>query len=238
MTRRQGTGGRSAGTGRGQVIGRRSAALLVAPLLLLAACGQPAQTTRTSQGQTAQGLQTRVDLDTPQLRALKRTAGVEPCPSGRAGSAHPSASPSPGPAHGGALPDVTLACLGGGPAVDLARLRGPLVLNLWAQWCGPCRQELPYYQQLHERAGSMLRVLGVDYQDPQPKAALELVARSRVTYPLLADPDGALRVPFRVRGLPGIVFVRPDGSTSVVYTVVRSYPALRRLVSQNLGVGL
>ena len=93
---------------------------------------------------------------------------------------------------------MTLPCLGGGRDVDLARLRGPMVVNLFAQWCGPCRSELPYYQELHRKAKGKVQVLGVDYLDTQPKAALELVEQTGVTYPLLADPAGNLRV-----ALPG-----------------------------------
>ena len=58
-----------------------------------------------------------IDVDTPQLRALKAEAGIEPCRSGERGSD---------------LPAVTLSCLGGGRAVDLSTLDGPLLLNFWS----------------------------------------------------------------------------------------------------------
>ena len=48
-----------------------------------------------------------------------------------------------------------------------------------------------------------MQVLGVDYQDTQPSLALDLVEQTGVTYPLVADPGAQVRVPFKVRGLPG-----------------------------------
>jgi thiol-disulfide isomerase/thioredoxin len=169
----------------------------------------------------------RVDVDTPELRAAKEAAGVEPCLPGSAA-----------PAEDG-LPDVTLPCLGGGRPVRLPTLRGPMVVNLFAQWCGPCRAELPYYQRLHQEAKGKVSVLGVDYLDTQPAAALQLVDDSGVTYPLLADPDGALRSELKVRGLPGMVFVDAAGKvTDVQFRVVESYAELRGLVEQELGVDL
>lgn len=173
-----------------------------------------------------------VDVDTPELRAARRAAGIADCPEptgeGPAGE---------GPAADAPLPELTLPCLGGSGEVDLASLRGPMVVNLWAQWCGPCREELPYYQQLHERAAGELAVLGVDYQDTRPDWAIDLLRESGVTYPSLADPGGALRLPFRVRGLPGIVFVDEGGSVvAVEYVVVESSAQLAGLVEKHLGV--
>jgi thiol-disulfide isomerase/thioredoxin len=139
------------------------------------------------------------------------------------------------------MPEITLPCLGGGPDVDLSRLRGPLVVNLFAQWCGPCREELPFYEQLHE-AGKVA-VLGIDYLDTQPAGALELADATGVTYPLLADPGGLLRAPFRVRGLPGVLFVDAQGRITndggrPTFTVIRSYDELTALVREHLGVRL
>jgi thiol-disulfide isomerase/thioredoxin len=193
--------------------------------LLLGAC-TPSTEPSPGDGSTSGSdavVEARVDVDTPALRALKARARVAPCAPGTARNE---------------LPAVSLPCLGGGPRVDLSRLRGPLVINLFAQWCGPCREELPYYQELHERTDGTLGVLGVDYLDTQPAAALQLVRRTGVTYPLLADPSGTLRSGLGVRGLPGIVLVGRDGSVHVEYRVFRSYAELRGVVRERLGVAV
>ncbi|HSJ21901.1 MAG TPA: TlpA disulfide reductase family protein [Nocardioidaceae bacterium] len=205
------------------------AAAAASGVLLLAGClpteGPDAEETSGGPGRFA----VDVDVDTPGLRAAKEQAGIADCP----------APDGPAPQAERPLPEVTLACLGGGRDVDLATLRGPMVVNLWAQWCGPCREELPYYQQLHERAGDRVRVLGVDYQDTRPDWALDLLDQTGVTYPSVADPGGELRVPFRVRGLPGIVLVDEAGEVvHVEFLVIESYDQLADLVDEHLGVGV
>ncbi|MDQ3616363.1 MAG: TlpA family protein disulfide reductase [Actinomycetota bacterium] len=205
----------------------RTAAVLTVVLLALgSACSAAPQ---APSGKGPGPFTVDVDVDTPQLRAIKQKAGVERCQKGERSDV----------AGEEGLPDLVLACLGGGPDVDLSSLSGPLVINLWASWCGPCRDELPYFQQLNERANGKVKVLGVDYQDTQPEAALELVRETGVTYPLLADPAGEVRVPFEVRGLPGVVFVNRKGEvTHIEYVVARSYGQLRDLVEKHLDVTL
>lgn len=161
----------------------------------------------------------RVDVDTSQLRQLKHDAGVENCRPAHAGAVD------------GGLPDVTLPCLGGGPDVDVAGLRGPLVVNLWASWCGPCRREMPIYQRFFEQYGHRVGVLGIDYQDPQPTAALQLAAHTGATYPLLADPQTSLAGTHTfpvLRGLPWVVLVDADGT--VVYKAAEEITSERQLV--------
>jgi thiol-disulfide isomerase/thioredoxin len=202
-------------------------------VLLLASCAAgPTGTSSTTEDPGRFAVD--VDVDTPELRAAKEKAGLEECPAGDAatGTTKPADPANP-------MPDVTLPCLGGGPDVDLTTLRGPMVVNLWAQWCPPCREELPYYQQLHEEAGGDVAVLGVDYQDTRPDWALDLLAQTGVTYPSVADPAGKLRVPFRVRGLPGIVFLDEAGEVvAVEYVVIESFDQLRDLVDEHLGVAV
>lgn len=167
-----------------------------------------------------------VDVDTPALREQKQQAGIEDCRPGEAALDDPDA-----------LPKIVLPCLGGGPKVNLNELRGPLVINLWAQWCEPCREELPFYQRLHEEAPGGVRVLGIDYLDPQPAGALELAADTGVTFPLLADPSGALRQEFRIRGLPGVVLLDETGRVRhLEFTVIDSYRELVDLVERHLDV--
>lgn len=195
-------------------------------VLLLAGC--TTDTTGSQDTDAAGGLSANVDVDTPALRAAKKQAGLAQCPTVKDGAAPD-----------GSLPEVTLPCLGGGPDVELSALRGPMVVNLWAQWCGPCRTELPFYQQLHEEAGDQVQVLGVDYQDTRPDWALDLLRETGVTYASVADPGGELRVPLRVRGLPAILFVDAQGRVvHQEFTVIESYEQLTGLVEKHLGVAV
>lgn len=147
-----------------------------------------------------------VDVDTPALRAQKAAARVEPCVD--------PATPKHDQGAAG-LPDVTLPCLGGGDAVDLAHLRGPLVITFWASWCGPCRRELPIFQRFSEKYAGSIGVLGIDYNDVRPDAALDLVADSGVTFPLLADTETAVGAAgLRVTLLPTLAFLDEDGRLS------------------------
>lgn len=170
----------------------------------------------------------KVDVDTPHLRSLKAEAGVADC------------APGTGTAMPGGLPEVTLPCLGGGPEVDVSTLRGPLVVNLWAGWCGPCRDELPIYQAFHEKYDDRVGVLGIDYNDTQPGAALELIQHTGVTYPLLADPqsllDGADPLP-RIPGLPMLLLIDEGGTIAhQEFVVIKDLVQLEELVEKHLGV--
>jgi thiol-disulfide isomerase/thioredoxin len=185
---------------------------VVVVALLAAGCTSPQQR-----------LEDHVDVNTPELRTLKERAGIEPCPE---------------PANGVTTqaPDVVLPCLGGGPDVALRSVSGPAVLNVWAQWCGPCRAELPLFQRLHERAGGRLQVLGIDWQDTQPDGALELARVTGVRYPLVADPAALVSDAWRVDGLPVTVFVDERGATTVRRGAIDSYKQLTRLVTEHTGV--
>ncbi len=171
----------------------------------------------------------RIEVDTPELRELKAALGVEPCPSTTAA-----------PVQGG-LPDLTLPCLGGGRDVALSGLRGPLVVNVWASWCGPCRSEMPALQAFHERYADRVPIVGVDYEDPQVEAAFDLVRETGVTYPLVADPQSSLQGarPFPgLMGLPLFAFVDEQGRATVVAGGVDSLAELVELVDTHLGVAL
>lgn len=161
-----------------------------------------------------------VSVDTPALRALKERAHIAPCPATTAPAT-------------GQLPDVSLPCLGGGRPVSLAKLRGPLVINLFAQWCHPCRQEMPFYQAFSRKHAGRIGVLGVDWQDFQPALALKLAEQTGVTYPLVADQSQAVRAIGQV--LPQIILL--DGQGRVVHqeaVAVTSEQQLERLVGKYL----
>lgn len=172
--------------------------------------------------------QAAVKVDTPELREQKAAAGIDGCP---------SSDRRVQPVAGG-LPDLTLPCLGGGRDVRLAGLRGtPLVLNFWAQTCGPCREESPMFQRLHEAAAGAVRVVGIDWQDPRPGYAIAFADELGLTFPQLADPEAATRAPLRISGLPATVLADADGAVvHTEYGAVTSATELADLVDRELGV--
>jgi thiol-disulfide isomerase/thioredoxin len=87
------------------------------------------------------------------------------------------------------------ALLGGGTAAYRARLRSlrghPVLVNDWASWCGPCREELPLLGRAAARFGRRVAFVGVDAQDD--RAAARTFLRERpVPYPSFLDPDGKI----------------------------------------------
>ncbi len=202
---------------------RLGAAVLTAVLLCgLAACGDGSDFVPGPGAGPAD-----VDVDTPELRALKKDAGIQPC------------RPGPG---GGALPAVTLPCLGGGTSVDLSTLRGPMLINIFQSACEGCRVEMPVLEDFHQRYGDQVPIIGLDFVDTFPGSALELARDGGVTYPLLADPGGELQgeADFpRVPGYPDTIFLDAEGHVAYAKPgVIESMDELLDLVREHLGVDL
>ena len=99
-----------------------------------------------------------------------------------------------------------------GQRVSLAELRGsPVVLNFWASWCIPCREEAPLLTAANATYGSRgLRILGVVYQDSSENARA-FMARYGQTYPGLLDLDGRTAIDYGVFGIPETFFIDPTG---------------------------
>ena len=105
------------------------------------------------------------------------------------------------------LPDVRASRA----RVVLAELRGtPVLVNFWATWCTPCRQEMPLLGAAHKRLGGKLAIVGVDVKDNRAEAVRFLADRS-IDYPSAYDPDASLRRSFEFVGLPVTVLVGRDG---------------------------
>lgn len=110
----------------------------------------------------------------------------------------------------GPAPDFTLPLFNGG-TLTLRSLRGkPVVLNFWASWCVPCREETPLLVRLHKRYGSRIVFVGVNVEDEDADAR-RFLASYHVDYPAVRSSDESTIVAYKIVGLPTTVFVGVDG---------------------------
>lgn len=113
--------------------------------------------------------------------------------------------------NGDTLPALTLSCLVPGADVALEDLGDrPVLVNLWASWCAPCREEMPLLQGAYERNGDQIGFLGVNTEDT-PAAAASLLADLDVTYAHVVDRDKRLLTELGAPGLPVTLAVAADG---------------------------
>jgi cytochrome c biogenesis protein CcmG/thiol:disulfide interchange protein DsbE len=94
--------------------------------------------------------------------------------------------------------------------VSLAGSDGPVVLNICASWCVPCRREMPVLQAAHETYGDEVQFIGVNHQDRRTPA-LEFLRETGVTYPSGFDPDGSTARAYGAYGLPTTYFITDAG---------------------------
>jgi thiol-disulfide isomerase/thioredoxin len=108
------------------------------------------------------------------------------------------------------LPSLQLAALDGTP-VDTAALKGrPVVLNLWATWCPPCRREMPVFAQAQRRRGDVQFVF-INQGESAAKVQGFLAANRLALRNVLLDPQGLAAAQFRARGLPATLFFDASG---------------------------
>jgi peroxiredoxin len=126
------------------------------------------------------------------------------------------------PAANAVAPDFTLRG-SDGRNVRLDELRGQVVLvNFWATWCGPCREEMPrldtLYQKYH-KSGFVL--LGVNVDD-DPHTALATAAKLGVSFPVLLDTDKKVSKLYDLNTMPSTIVIDRDGKVRYLHRGYRT----------------
>ena len=129
-------------------------------------------------------------------------------PGGAAAAAEPTKAPAP---------DFTLKSASG-ENLKLSELRGQVVLiNFWASWCGPCRQEMPLLDELHKKyEGLGFTVLGVNV-DGDPRQATAFLDKVPVKFPVLFDSRNTVSKSYEVVAMPTTLIVDRNGDVRYLH---------------------
>jgi cytochrome c-type biogenesis protein len=148
---------------------------------------------------------------------------------------------TPGSMTGEQAPDVSLTLLDGTP-LRLSDLRGKVVvLNFWASWCTPCRQEMPELQSFWDEArqsGEATEIVGIGVRTDRDEDAETFVREGKYTYPIGRDTEtdepgvGPIQAAFGIpEAYPATVVVRPDGTVDRYHLGPLNRPMLRYMVN-------
>jgi peroxiredoxin len=124
------------------------------------------------------------------------------------------------PQEGQPIPNFELPTLDGDRTVRLSELRGsPVVINFWATWCGPCKQEMPLLvEQYNWNKGKGLHVLAIDTLANDNIDDMKAFAKKyNMNFDVLVDKTDAIAGGWEVMGLATTFFVKPDGTVAKVH---------------------
>lgn len=112
----------------------------------------------------------------------------------------------------GPAPDFTLAS-NKGENMRLAEMRGEVVMiNFWASWCGPCRQEMPILEELYNRySRAGFTILGVNVE-PDPAEADKILNDIKISFPVLYDTESKVSKLYNVEAMPSTILIDRDGN--------------------------
>jgi thiol-disulfide isomerase/thioredoxin len=132
--------------------------------------------------------------------------------------------------------DTLLNCLTGSEKISVESLRGPLIVNVWGSWCGPCKQEMPYFVEFYQQASGKVKLLGIAVEEAKAQDSKDFIIAYGITWPNLYDAKGVTRGTFGM-GVPVTWFIDEQGT--VVYKhigVVKSTEELIDLTAKYLKV--
>jgi peroxiredoxin len=121
-------------------------------------------------------------------------------------------APAQGNFPGERAPDFTLKSISG-KNLKLSEFRGRVILvNFWATWCKPCKEELPYFNRLYTKYRDLgLEILGINI-DKDSLQASGMSQALNLTFPILLDPPGQVSSRYKIRSMPTTFVIGKDGT--------------------------
>jgi peroxiredoxin len=121
-------------------------------------------------------------------------------------------NPAPGRSDRSLAPDFQLQTIDGA-ALRLSEYRGKAVLlNFWATWCSPCREEIPWFIDFQKEYGPLgLQVVGISVDNGDPKEVTDFIRKFGVNYPVLVGNDQVAAEYGGVEGLPTTIYIGRNG---------------------------
>ena len=132
--------------------------------------------------------------------------------------------------------ETILNCLTGNEEMSVASLRGPLIVNVWGSWCGPCADEIPLFVEFNHQANGKVKLLGIAVEEAKAQDSKDFIIANGMTWPNLYDAKDTTRGTFGM-GVPVTWFVDKQGN--VVYKhvgVIKSTDELIDLTAKYLKV--
>lgn len=134
-----------------------------------------------------------------------------------------------------ALPALELDTLDGS-TIDLAAERDtPLVLNLWATWCAPCRRELPAFDQVSRESEDEVAIIGVNQGDDIDTASA-MIDEIGIGFPQALDSTSELSRALAITSMPSTVFVSSSGEIVETHAGEMNADQLAALLEEHFGI--
>ena len=110
---------------------------------------------------------------------------------------------------------------GSGKEVRLSDFKGEIVvLNFWASWCPPCKEEMPYFQKAYEKYGDRVKFMMLDLVDGSRETKAtgqKFIADNKYTFPVYFDTNSDAAIKYGISSIPTTVFIDKDGNVVTGY---------------------
>ena len=122
--------------------------------------------------------------------------------------------------------NIELPCTDGKSSIVLNEVRGPAIVNAWASWCDPCKQEIPLFNQIAKIQNKTFQVIGINVEERNRNEGKNFAERMGMHWPQLYDQNGITKSLFGL-GIPTTIFINEQGE--IVYKKMGKFESLNDL---------